>query len=87
MDAWLHVAMGNNERAIKALREWRDLGGCLDLRQVRIFPNSLFDSAEFQALNDEMLAALAEQRANLARVIGPDSEHLTHPNWRQAREN
>jgi TolB-like protein len=67
-DAWLHVSMGDNAKAMQALREWRDLGGCEDLTKTRIFSNSLFDSPEFQTLNDEILADLAEQRANLARM-------------------
>ena len=75
MDAWLHMAMGNNVKAMQALREWRELGGCLDLTQHHVsyesnalVPNSLFGSPEFQALNNEIRAELAEQRANLARM-------------------
>ncbi len=68
MDAWLHVSMGNDAKAMQALREWRELGGCEDLTKVRVFANSLFDSPEFGALNNEILAELAVQRANLARM-------------------
>jgi TolB-like protein/Tfp pilus assembly protein PilF len=68
MDAWLHVSMGDDVKAIQALREWRDLGGCIDLTQARIPPNSLSDNPEFQVLNNEILAELAEQRGSLARM-------------------
>jgi hypothetical protein len=60
--------MGDEVKAMQALREWRQLGGCVDLTQLRVFSNSLFDNPEFQALNNEILAELAEQRANLARM-------------------
>ena len=68
MDAWLHLAMGDDAKAMKALREWRELGGCKDLTKARITSSSFFDSAEFRALNNEMLAEMADQRANLARM-------------------
>ena len=68
LDTWLHVAMGNEERAIRSIREWREIGGRVDLTKHRMVPNSLFDNPEFQALNNEILAELAEQRANLARM-------------------
>lgn len=68
MDAWLHVAMGDDAKAMKALRQWRELGGCKDLTKSRITSSSLFDSTEFQTLNSEILADLADQRASLARM-------------------
>ena len=68
LDTWLHVAMGNEERAIQSIREWRAIGGRVDLTQHRMVPDSMFDLPEFQAINNEILAELAEQRANLARM-------------------
>ncbi len=68
MDAWLHLAMGDESKAMEALTDWRDLGGCLDLRQSRVFPKTLFDSPGFHALNNEILEDLAGQRVNLARM-------------------
>ena len=68
LDTWLHVAMGDNEKAMQSLREWRDFGGRMDLTKHRMVPDSLFDNPEFQALNNEILAELAEQRARLARM-------------------
>ena len=67
-DTWLHMAMGNEERAIQSIRAWRAIGGRVDLTQHRMVPDSLFDHPEFQAINNEILAELAEQRANLARM-------------------
>ncbi len=68
LDTWLHVAMGNEERAIESIREWRAIGGRVDLTQHRMVPDSLLDHPEFQAINNEILAELAVQRANLARM-------------------
>ncbi len=39
----------------------------MDLTQY-VYLTPLFDNADFQALNKEMLAELAKQRANLARM-------------------
>ena len=66
--AWLYAAMGKEDEAIKALREWREAGGCEDLTQARVFTDVLLDHPEFQALNDEILDELAEQRASLGRM-------------------
>ncbi len=68
MDTWLHMAMGDEVKAMQALREWRDIGGCEDLTRARIFQNSLFENPEFRKLNNEMVDELAEQRANVARM-------------------
>ncbi len=68
LDTWLHVAMGNDDKAIQSLREWRAIGGRVDLTKHRMVPDSLFDHPEFQAINNEILAELAEQRANLSRM-------------------
>ncbi|MFK8017570.1 MAG: winged helix-turn-helix domain-containing protein [Gammaproteobacteria bacterium] len=68
MDAWFFVAMGDIAGAMKALRAWRELGGCADLTKSRITSRSLFESAEFQMLNGEILAELDNQRSNLARM-------------------
>ena len=68
MDAWLHLSMGDELKAMEALNDWRALGGCLDLRQARVFSNTLFDRPEFHALNNGILDDLAEQRANLSRM-------------------
>ena len=68
LDTWLHVAMGNDDKAIQSLREWRKMGGRVDLTKHRMVPDSLFDHPEFQAINNEIFAELAEQRANLARM-------------------
>jgi TolB-like protein/DNA-binding winged helix-turn-helix (wHTH) protein/Flp pilus assembly protein TadD len=68
LDTWLHMAMGNEDAAIQSIREWRAIGGRVDLTQHRMVPDSLFDHPEFQAINNEILAELAEQRANLARM-------------------
>ncbi|MDQ8188043.1 tetratricopeptide repeat protein [Pelagicoccus sp. SDUM812002] len=67
LDAWLYLSMGDEAKALNALREWREAGGCLDLTQST-YLRPLFDHPEFQALNNEMLADLAKQRANLARM-------------------
>ncbi|MDJ0759472.1 MAG: hypothetical protein QNJ19_08730 [Woeseiaceae bacterium] len=54
--------------AIQALREWCEAGGCEDLTQARVCTNVVFGHPEFQALTTEILDALAEQRASLARM-------------------
>lgn len=68
MDTWLHVSMGNEEKAIQSIREWRAIGERVDLTQHRMLPESLHNHPEVQAINREILAELAEQRANLARM-------------------
>jgi hypothetical protein len=68
LDTWLHVAMGNDERAIESLREWRAIGGRVDLTTHRMVPPSLYDDPQFQSINNAILAELAEQRASLARM-------------------
>ncbi len=68
LDTWLHVAMRNHDKALQSLRDWRAMGGRLDLTKHRMVPASLFDHPEFQAMNNEILEELAEQRANLARL-------------------
>ena len=68
LDTWLHVAMGNPDKAMQSLRDWRAIGGRVDLTKHRMVPASLFDNPEFQALNNEILAELAEQQASLARM-------------------
>ncbi|MDJ0940707.1 MAG: winged helix-turn-helix domain-containing protein [Woeseiaceae bacterium] len=68
LDTWLHMAMGNEERALQSIREWRAIGARVDLTRHRLVPSSLFDHPEFQAINNEVLAELAELRANLARM-------------------
>ena len=66
-DAAIFLQMGDQAAALAALHEWRSLGGCVDLTQY-VYLTPLFDNADFQALNKEMLAELAKQRANLARM-------------------
>ena len=68
LDTWLHAAMGNEESAIQSIREWRAIGGRMDLTTHRMVPESLFEHPDFQAINNEILAELAELRANLARM-------------------
>ncbi|MEO0422506.1 MAG: winged helix-turn-helix domain-containing protein [Pseudomonadota bacterium] len=68
LDTWLHMAMGNEERALESVREWRAIGGRLDLSKHRMVPESLLAMPEGQAINHEILADLAEQRAHLARM-------------------
>ena len=68
LDSWLHVAMGNEEKALQSVREWREIGGRLDLARHRMVPASLLATPEGRAINNEILAELAEQRANLARM-------------------
>ncbi|MEO0422507.1 MAG: winged helix-turn-helix domain-containing protein [Pseudomonadota bacterium] len=67
-DTWLHVAMGDEERALQSVRDWRAMGGLVDLTKHRMVPASLFDHPDFQAINNEVLGELAKQRANLARM-------------------
>jgi len=71
LDAWLYLAMGDEKKAISALQEWRELGGCVDLTKTPLLA-PLFNNPEFQALNNGILAQLAKQRANLARMEAND---------------
>jgi tetratricopeptide (TPR) repeat protein len=66
-DAAIFLQMGDQAAALAALHEFRGLGGCVDLTQY-VYLTPLFDNADFQALNKEMLAELEKQRANLARM-------------------
>lgn len=68
MDAWLHAAMGNEGLALKALREWRDLGGCRDLNTSWIKTHPLSQHPDYHAINDEILADLAQQREHLEQM-------------------
>ena len=77
MDAWLHTAMGNDELAMAALRDWRANGGCRDLSRSTQAAGSLSEDAEFRGLVAELRVELMEQRAkavttrpNANRVIG-----------------
>lgn len=67
LDAWLYLSMGSTSKAMNALYEWRELGGCVDLTQNPVLA-PLFNNLEFQVLNNGILEQLAEQRVNLARM-------------------
>lgn len=67
LDAWLYLSMGDENKAMKALQDWRELGGCVDLTLNPVLA-PLFNNPEFQVLNNDILAQLAKQRANLARM-------------------
>lgn len=68
LDACLYASMQENELAIQALREWRKLGGCIDLDQTPHLHSALKGDPEYQALLDDVQSELAEQRDNLARM-------------------
>ncbi|ALO34830.1 hypothetical protein CMT41_08955 [Colwellia sp. MT41] len=67
LDAWLYLSMGAETKAMSALYQWRELGGCVDLTKNPVLA-PLFNNPEFKALNNGILQQLAEQRANLVRM-------------------
>ena len=64
LDAWLYLSMGEEAKAMSALYQWRELGGCVDLTKNPVLA-PLFSNPEFQVLNNGILQQLAKQRANL----------------------
>ena len=68
MDAWLYLAMGNDDKAMTVLHQWRAGGGCRDLSRSPMVSSTVSDRTDFRALSKQISDQLAEQRANLARM-------------------
>ena len=68
LDACLHTSMGDNEKAMQALQEWRELGGCIDLSRIIHLHGTLKDEPSYQSMLADIQNELAEQRTNLARM-------------------
>ncbi|MEM9386487.1 MAG: winged helix-turn-helix domain-containing protein [Pseudomonadota bacterium] len=68
MDAWWYAAMGDSDKALGALDDWRKAGGCRDLTRSSLASRTLHDKAAYRLLSDEMLTRIDQQRANLARM-------------------